>query len=89
MNDIRYIRATQDAFDAAVKRSNLSPMANKILKIDSDRRALQVEIQDMQSRRNIASKDIGSLKAKGGDADDLIAEGNDIKTKLPALEASE
>jgi seryl-tRNA synthetase len=89
MHDIRFIRETPNAFDTALKRRNLAPMASKILKIDSDRRAIQAEIQDMQSRRNIASKDIGALKAQGGDADDLIAEVNDIKTKLPALEAKE
>jgi seryl-tRNA synthetase len=89
MHDIRFIRDKPDAFDAALKRRKLSPMANKILQIDSDRRALQTQIQDMQSRRNIASKEIGALKANGGDADTLITEVNDIKEKLPALEAEE
>ena len=89
MHDIRFIRDTPEAFDAALKRRNLPPMANEILQIDSDRRALQAEIQDMQSRRNIASKDIGILKAKGGYIDELIAEVNDMKAKLPAMEAKE
>ncbi len=89
MHDIRFIRETPDAFDAALKRRNLPPAASKILQIDSDRRALQVKIQNMQARRNIVSKDIGALKAEGGNADDLIAEVNDIKGKLPALEAEE
>ena len=57
MHDIRFIRETPDAFDAALKRRNLAPMAKKILQIDSDRRVLQAQIQDMQSRRNIVSKE--------------------------------
>ena len=89
MHDIRFIRKNPDAFDAALKRRNLAPMAGEILKIDSDRRALQAQIQEMQSRRNQASKEIGALKAKGSDADALIAEVNDIKTKMPALETEE
>ena len=89
MHDIRFIRENPDAFDAALKRRKLAPMAGEILKTDSDRRALQAQIQEMQSRRNQASKEIGTLKAKGSDADVLIAEVNDIKTKLPALEAEE
>jgi seryl-tRNA synthetase len=64
-------------------------MAGDILKTDSNRRALQAQIQEMQSRRNQASKEIGALKAKGGDADALIAEVNDIKTKMPVLETEE
>ena len=89
MHDIRFIRENPDAFDAALKRRNLAPMAGEILKIDRDRRALQAKIQEMQSRRNHASKEIGALKAKGSDADVLIAEVNDIKTKMPALETEE
>ena len=83
MHDIRLIRETPDDFDAALKRRNLPPMAKKILQTDIDRRALQAEIQDMRSRRNIASKDIGVLKANGSDANELIAQVNVMKAKLP------
>ena len=89
MHDIRFIRENPDAFDAALKRRKLTPMAGEILKTDGNRRALQAQIQELQSRRNQASKEIGALKAKGGDADALIAEVNDIKTKMPALETEE
>jgi seryl-tRNA synthetase len=89
MHDIRFIRENPDAFDAALKRRKLAPIAGEILKTDSDRRALQAQIQEMQSRRNQASKEIGAIKAKGGDAVALIAEVNDIKTKMPALETEE
>ena len=89
MHDIRFIRENPDAFDAALERRNIEPMAAAILKLDADRRALQGQIQDMQSRRNQASKDIGALKAKGGDADALIAEVNDIKAALPQLDNDE
>ena len=51
MHDIRFIRENPDSFDAALKRRNIAPIAGKILSADSDRRALQAEIQEMQSRR--------------------------------------
>ncbi len=89
MHDIRFIRENPDAFDAALNRRKLAPLASEILKVDSERRSLQAQIQDMQSRRNQASKEIGTLKAKGGDADALIAEVNDIKANMPALEKEE
>ena len=89
MHDIRFIRENPDTFDAALKRRKLAPMAGEILKTDSDRRALQAQIQEMQSRRNQASKEIGALKSKGSNADALIAEVNDIKTKMPTLETEE
>lgn len=89
MHDIRFIRENPDAFDAALNRRKLAPLASEILKVDSERRSLQAQIQDMQSRRNRASKEIGTLKAKGVDADALIAEVNDIKANMPALESEE
>ena len=89
MHDIRLIRENPDAFDAALSRRNIEPTAATILDIDSRRRQLQGEIQDLQSRRNQASKEIGVRKSKGEDADGLIAEVNDIKSRMPTLEEEE
>ena len=89
MHDIRFIREHPEQFTAAMQRRSVTVTANQILQIDNQRRGLQAEIQDMQSRRNAASKDIGARKAKGKDADDLIAEVNSIKAKLPQLEGEE
>ena len=89
MHDIRFIREKPDEFDAALQRRQIAPMASSILAIDSDRRALQVQIQDMQSRRNVVSKEIGALKALGKETDTLITEVNDIKSQIPSLESKE
>ncbi|MGB1669251.1 MAG: serine--tRNA ligase [Candidatus Puniceispirillaceae bacterium] len=89
MHDIRFIRENPDAFDGAMARRGLEPQSGSILETDAKRRALQGQIQDMQSRRNVASKEIGMRKAKGEDADDLIAEVNEIKAKMPGLEEEE
>ena len=55
MHDIRFIRENPDAFDAAMARRGLEPQSGSILETDAKRRALQGQIQDMQSRRNVAS----------------------------------
>jgi seryl-tRNA synthetase len=89
MHDIRFIRDNPDDFDAALARRGIDPLASLVLDIDSRRRALLVEIQELQSRRNQASKEIGMRKGKGEDADDLIAEVNDMKARMPALEQEE
>ena len=89
MHDIRYIRENADAFDAALARRDLPPMAAEILAIDEERRALQTDMQQLQSRRNDASKEIGKVKSAGGNADDLMAEVADIKEKMPTLETRE
>ncbi len=89
MHDIRFIRENPDAFDGAMARRGLEPQSGSILETDAKRRALQGQIQDMQSRRNVASKEIGMRKGKGEDADDLIAEVNEIKAKMLGLEEEE
>ena len=89
MHDIRFIRDNPEQFDAALARRGLDPVAVAILEIDSKRRGLQARMQEMQSRRNQASKEIGALKSQGGDADALIAEVNDIKQQMPEIEAEE
>ena len=89
MHDIRFIREHPEKFTRAMQRRSLTITADQILDIDNQRRVLQTEIQDMQSRRNVASRDIGSRKARGEDVDGLVAEVNDIKAKLPQLESKE
>ena len=89
MHDIRFIRDNPDQFDAALDRRGLDPVASTILEIDGKRRGLQARLQEMQSRRNQASKEIGARKSKGEDADALIAEVNDIKQQMQQIEGEE
>ena len=89
MHDIRFIREFPDAFDAALDKRGLPACAQEIISLDSQRRALQTELQALQSRRNEASKQIGAMKAKGEDASDLIEEVAQIKAQSPAKEAEE
>ena len=89
MHDIRFIREHPEKFTTAMQRRSVTITVDQILQIDNQRRGLQAEIQDMQSRRNAASKEIGARKAKGEDAEDLISEVNNIKLKLPQLEGEE
>jgi seryl-tRNA synthetase len=89
MHDIRFIRENPDAFDAALKRRSLEPAAAAILDLDEKRRAAQTEMQELQHRRNEASKEIGQIKRQGGDADDLMAEVAAIKDKMTAAEEAE
>ncbi|MGE3623909.1 MAG: serine--tRNA ligase [Bdellovibrionales bacterium] len=89
MHDIRFIRENPDAFDAALKRRNLSPASGAILTADADRRAAQTAMQDLQARRNDLSRQIGELKRKGENADAVMAEVAAIKEKMPVLEEQE
>ncbi|MDX1485267.1 MAG: serine--tRNA ligase, partial [Alphaproteobacteria bacterium] len=74
MFDIRWIRDNPDAFDEGLKRRGLQPKAQELLSLDAKRRAALTSAQEIQTRRNALSKQIGALKAKGEDAAEVIAQ---------------
>ena len=89
MFDIRWIRKNAEAFDAGLARRGLEPTAAAIIERDQRRRAAQGEREDVQRRRNEASKEIGLAKGRGEEAANLIAEVAQLKQRLETLEAQE
>jgi len=86
MFDIRAIRENPDLFDLGWQRRGREPQALALIDLDRRLREIKTELQDCQSRRNVASRAIGAAKARGGDADALIAEVADLKKKMGVLE---
>jgi seryl-tRNA synthetase len=91
MHDIRLIRENPEAFDAAMAKRGVSPIASTLVALDERRRALITEAQIGQARRNEASKAIGAAKAQKDEATaaTLMAEVGALKERLPAIEAEE
>ena len=91
MHDIRLIRENPEAFDTALAKRGVSPVAAELVALDERRRALITEAQTGQARRNEASKAIGAAKAQKDDetAATLMAEVATLKERLPAVEAEE
>ena len=89
--DIKWIRDNREAFDAGLKSRGLEPLADKLLALDDARRQHVTKLQDAQSRRNAASKEIG--KAKGAKdealAAKLMAEVSDLKEVIQSGEEEE
>jgi len=69
MHDIRAIRDTPDAFDAALKRRGDAPLSASILALDSERRTMIQSAEEAQALQNAASKEVGAAKAAGNDAE--------------------
>ncbi|MBO9098704.1 MULTISPECIES: serine--tRNA ligase [unclassified Rhizobium] len=91
MLDIRWIRDNAEALDAALAKRSAEPQAQSIIALDEKRRSVVQALQDMQSRRNAASKDIGAAMAQKNSAlaETLKAEVAEIKVAMPAAEAEE
>jgi seryl-tRNA synthetase len=88
MYDIKWIRENPQAFDKGLKRRGLEPLSDSLLALDEKRRQAITKFEQAQARRNAASKEIGEAKKKKDEAaaGKLMAEVNELKVTLPALE---
>ena len=91
MLDIKWIRENPEALDAALAKRGAEPLSENLIAIDEKRRSAIQSVQDMLSRRNAASKEIGAAMAQknNGLAEKLKAEVADLKSLLPAAEEGE
>jgi seryl-tRNA synthetase len=91
MLDIRFIRDNPDVLDKALASRGAAPQSAALIALDEQRRAHITKVQEAQSRRNAASKEIGAAMGKGdtATADRLKAEVADIKTFLGDAETLE
>jgi seryl-tRNA synthetase len=91
MLDIKWIRDNPDILDEALKTRGAEPVSAALIALDDTRRSVIQKLQDMQSRRNAASKEIGAaMGQKNAElADRLKAEVADLKDTMPAVEQDE
>lgn len=89
MFDIKYIRDNPQDFDAAMARRSIEPQSASILSIDEERRGIQTDLQTLQQERNEKSKEIGKVKAAGGDAQEAMDAVSALKDKMSELEEVE
>ncbi|MGL3605723.1 serine--tRNA ligase [Rhizobium sp. G187] len=91
MLDIKWIRDNPEALDAALAKRGAEPLSASLIALDQKRRTVAQAMQDMQSRRNSASKEIGAAMAQQNVelAEKLKAEVASLKDTLPAAEEEE
>jgi seryl-tRNA synthetase len=91
MFDIKAIRDDAQAFDAGLAKRGLEPQSARLIEIDERRRAIITSLQELQQRRNDASKLIGQAKAKKDDAlaQSLMDEVASIKSAIQDGEEKE
>ncbi len=91
MLDIKWIRENAALLDEALAKRGAEAISAEILSLDEKRRSLVQSLQEMQSRRNAASKEIGqAMAAKDSDrAEALKAEVGELKASMPQVEEDE
>ena len=96
MFDIKWIRENPNAFDAGLKRRGIAAggdvkFAAHLIALDEVRRKVITRLQEVQARRNAASREIGKAKGAGDEAkaQALMAEVAALKDELSRGEAEQ
>lgn len=89
MLDVRTIREHPQEVAAAMKARNSSWDTDRFLADDVERRALIGKVEELQAKRNSASKEIGTLMREGkrDEAEALKAQVAELKDELSGLDA--
>ncbi len=84
MFDPKWIRENPESFDAGLAKRGLEPHAAQVIALDDARRGIVTGLQEAQTRRNAASKEIGKAKGSGDEAraQELMDEVANLKTAL-------
>ncbi|MBX6319638.1 MULTISPECIES: serine--tRNA ligase [unclassified Pigmentiphaga] len=86
MLDIALLRKDIQAVAARLKDRGYTLDLDGFNSLESRRKSVQTETENLQARRNMLAKQIGMLKAKGEDASAVLAESQAIPARLKALE---
>ncbi len=86
MLDLNLLRKDVHAVAARLQTRGFSFDVDQFLALEAERKAIQIETESLQARRNALAKQIGQRKARGEDASDLFAESKAIPGRLKNLE---
>ena len=86
MIDINLLRADPEKVKNSLKIKNYDLDSDLFIEIDSNRKTLQTEVEDLKGLKNKLSKDFGELKRNNQDTSELSNQLDEIKKNLSEKE---
>ncbi|MBN2703659.1 MAG: serine--tRNA ligase [Pontiellaceae bacterium] len=86
MLDIRFIRENAEAVKAAMANRNADVDVDAVLELDSRRRAIVTEAEELKAERNRISKSIGLMIKEGKDPEEIKAQVREMGDRISALD---
>src|SRR5262245_7433354 len=86
MLDVNLLRTDLARVAATLAKRGVTLDTARFAALEAARKDIQVRTQELQSRRNAASKQIGIAKGKGEDAAPLLAEVSGLGDEVKRLE---
>jgi seryl-tRNA synthetase len=87
MHDMQEIRARPEELRQALSRRGIEAPIETLLALDSDRRSLLTQVEQLKAERNRVSKEIGQMK-NAADREARIGEMRTIGERIEALDAT-
>lgn len=87
MLDLRDLRQQTEAVAKNLARRGFQLDVTAYLAMEQERKALQVQVEDLRNTRNVKSKSIGKAKAAGDDIQPLLAAVEQLGSELKAAES--
>ena len=86
MLDMRFIRENPELVEESFAKRNMDSIVPEFQKLDEQRRDLLYEAEQLKHKRNVNSDKIGQLKRNGEDASELIAEMQNVSSRIKELD---
>jgi len=86
MLEIKYIRENSDLVDKALKARGNDLDLDSLLEVDSERRRLLQEVEDLRNLRNRVSEEIGRQKKAKKDVEGLITQMKEVASRIKKLD---
>lgn len=86
MLDIKFIRSNPDEVVRAMKTRGMNLDLSEFLSLDERRRKILSEVEQLKSKRNTVSKEIGMMKKNGENADELVKEMGQVGDEIKKLD---
>lgn len=87
MLDIKRIRENPEILIQALANRNKDITIDGLLADDKLRREILVQVEELKNERNTVSKQIGSIKKAGGNADEIMEQMRKVGDKIAELDA--
>lgn len=86
MLDLKFVRSNPELVKEALAKRRSSLRLDDFLKQEEERRKVLFEVENLKSRRNSVSEEVGRRKKTGEDAESLILEMRQVGQEIKALE---
>lgn len=87
MLDLKFIRENPDLVKKSLSGKGVSPgEIDNLLKLDTERRSLLLEVEQLKAKRNKLSEEVGRAKAIGQSAEGLLEDGKSLSHKIDLID---